>query len=510
MDKIINELEKLQQFYFKKQAYDIQKYSSELEEYMPLNEDEMKHEFEVQKNNTLKVIDVEINKIRFATLDEKTKYLLVYLSGLKNKILSISFNSIEELSDEIKKYKSVMQSSLEDKNLSQEIDDYEYLLEKDNDLKFLKPEEEKNVNDKCKIIYDSKSDTYTIREIQSNETMSIARENMPSSKQVSVNNKTQILLIDRNISQLASEFDKNNETCFQEKYIKLLKLGKNRGQVRNVASKLGVDVLYDLTYLYDYNTKTGESLFTPEERKMILSVANFASKKGFAKVKKGFKVLILETVDKIVNRNTGKLMITDGEQQKIKNTQTMELINEEDIKDIENALEDNRLRNTKNKTKKEMTPEEERKEYINKYFENSKRIKDNFRKNSKSYVKKTSTEQYFDNAKEARDRMAQAQRNASRVEWKNGNVVIVKDEAKTVGKAKNEELEKYFESTQRIKDNFKKNSVAYVKKGQIEKYFDDVRETRQKMSEAQKNNAKPQWINGNIVMVKDEEQDERE
>ena len=143
MDEVINELERLQQFYFKKQSYDIEKYSSKQKKDISLIEDEIEREFEIQKNIVVKTIELKINKIRYEAVREKNKYLLFYLNGLKNKILSISIDNIEELFDEIKKCKSVMQSSLEDKDLGQQMDDYKYLLEEDKDLDFITSDEEK-------------------------------------------------------------------------------------------------------------------------------------------------------------------------------------------------------------------------------------------------------------------------------------------------------------------------------------------------------------------------------
>lgn len=509
MDEFINELEKLQQFYLRKQSLDIEKYSSDSEEDISLKKHEMIQEFEIQKSSTIKFIELKINKIRFGTSDEKTKYLLVYLNGLKDKILSTSIENVEELSDEIKKYKSVIQSTLKDKDLGQQIDDYNCLLEEDRDLDFITSDEEKNIDDKCRIVYDSKNDTYLIKNIDSKENMSMERQSMPLFKEVIINDKTHTLLIDRDLSQLTSKFDKNNETCFQERYIKLLKLRKNRVQVKNVASKMGINILYDLTYLYNYDKTTGEPLFSPEQRKAILSIANFASKKGFAKVKKGFKVLILEKIDKLINRDSDKIMITDGEKKQIKTSENDQFVDKEFVKNIENALEKNELQNKKNDVRRVITPEEERKQFITKYLESNKRIKDSLRENSKSYVKKTPVENYFDNVKETRKKMAKAQQNSGKVEWKNGNIVVVKNEMQEE-KNQNVKLKKYDESNQRIKDKFRKNSAIYVKKTPEATYFENAEATRQKMNQAQQNKSKPQWINGNIVMVKDEEQDERE
>lgn len=90
-------------------------------------------------------------------------------------------------------------------------------------------------------------------------------------------------------------------------------------EIKKYMKKNNLKIVYDLRGIYDEQENENMTMSTEERRKM-LQLANNAKKMGIAKVKKGFKVYMLEAVDGIKLNKTKMLPLAKkDEKRKIKN-----------------------------------------------------------------------------------------------------------------------------------------------------------------------------------------------
>ena len=210
--------------------------------------------------------------------------------------------------------------------------------EKQEAKKENKEDKEKNVNKEnkdtnkiedlsIKIIYNAKDDAYCIEDLTNGKISEYPRKDLyvVDSKRLAEKsgiNPEKLENIDMNVLQVLFKFDKENNSTKRFQYYNVItkqtkskreikeetKRGKLEFEVEddiadNVIENMKknkIEIIYDMRGLYKKD-KDNINNFSQYERYDLLKIANDAKKFGIAKVKKGFRVAMMEKIDRIIN-----------------------------------------------------------------------------------------------------------------------------------------------------------------------------------------------------------------
>ncbi len=221
-------------------------------------------------------------------------------------------------------------------------------------MKILEEREElRRKSDKVEITYSSKFDAFLIKNVDlDNKCYKIDRKalepitsselakkiNEPEEKFKNMDRSTMLHL------QLLSNYDEKYKTNKANQYLEEEQSERSREEkARYMKDIWSIGIHYDVTSLYE------KDKFTEEERDEILGIVNTSKEKGMAIVKKGMKVYMKETVNKIKGLfskiKTLKLPSSqrgEGQKEDRKNFQESARRVEEKVKAINLITEDRR------------------------------------------------------------------------------------------------------------------------------------------------------------------------
>lgn len=182
------------------------------------------------------------------------------------------------------------------------------------DLK--KEQEEITKNSKSvRILYSAKRDKYLVTNVKLGKIKVVDRKELDQ-----IDKRTLAEVwgkdldnVDINVLQVLMAYDKQYKTTKATEYVDMLSTnGKSKKQRQAEMQESQIDIEYNLKGLYN-KYKIGfneyEDEFSKEEKEELLSIANNASKKGIATVKKGLKVSFMEIISKIT-RKANNLLAT--------------------------------------------------------------------------------------------------------------------------------------------------------------------------------------------------------
>lgn len=208
---------------------------------------------------------------------------------------------------------------VQDKNLEQDETDLEIIdLDAIHDKRINTSEKILNENDKVKVLFSAKYGAYiinsgnTVKRVTSKELNNLNREILAQKlgKEKSAFDKA-----DMSIIEILSKLDKEKGTNKLEKYVDAVtQRDKTKVEIKQFMKDNNINLSYDLRGLYDnVIDENGNKvpLYSEEDRKKMLTIANNAKSIGVAKVKKGTKVVIREMLDNIKNVITLK-KLTSG------------------------------------------------------------------------------------------------------------------------------------------------------------------------------------------------------
>lgn len=216
----------------------------------------------------------------------------------------------------------------------------------------------KNIsNEAVRILYSAKQDKYLVTNLNGKEQKIIERKRLTQLDKEKIAEKIgkepkDLMNIDVNILEILSQYDKENGTSKLNEYFEnMTELGKNKKERKQQMEDSKIEIEYNLKGLYDKipgeEYEKMDNLFTLEERMQLLNIANNAKSKGIATVKKGIKVAIRETLDKIVEKvktnkllgETKKLKLPESIREKKKNEKYDKLVNKEYMKSLDEDFE---------------------------------------------------------------------------------------------------------------------------------------------------------------------------
>ncbi len=168
-----------------------------------------------------------------------------------------------------------------------------------------------NISDeKVKIIYNAKRDTYTITNVNKIGKLVVERTKLEEYDKIDISKQKDTLSniesLDINVLKLLSIYDKKFGTNKTEQYTQIVLAEKERENTEIEMEEKQISITYNLKGLYDKKQTESEydeqeDVFTKEEKETLLNLANNAKARGIATVKKGIYVTIREQLDNIMN-----------------------------------------------------------------------------------------------------------------------------------------------------------------------------------------------------------------
>lgn len=217
-----------------------------------------------------------------------------------------------------------------------------------------KEEELRKKSDKVEIAYSSKFDAFLIRNVDLKKNYRVERKAMPPITPLELAEKMnepeeKFKNIDRSTMmhlQLLCEYDERYKTNKANQYLEEQQSERaTEERVRYMRDIFSIGVHYDLTALYE------NGQLTKGEQEEILDVANASQEKGMATVKKGMKVYMKETINKVkgffskIKSKTKTLKLPlaqreEGQREDKKDVQESGRTAEQKIKTIDLIIED--------------------------------------------------------------------------------------------------------------------------------------------------------------------------
>lgn len=163
-------------------------------------------------------------------------------------------------------------------------------------------------NKSVRILYSARTDKYLITNVNNGEQRIVSRKDIQKIDRNLLEEKMgrDLRNVDVNILQLLLDYDKEYKTTKSAEYVEMLSsFGKNKKERQQEMKENEINIEYNLRGLYgkhEVELDEYETNFSKEERRELLEIANNAKNKGIAKVKKGFKVSLLELGEKISSR----------------------------------------------------------------------------------------------------------------------------------------------------------------------------------------------------------------
>ena len=179
-----------------------------------------------------------------------------------------------------------------------------------------KEQEEITKNSKSvRILYSAKRDKYLVTNVKLGKIKVVDRKDLDQIDKRALAEVwgKDLDNVDINVLQVLMAYDKQYKTTKATEYVNMLSTnGKSKKQRQAEMQESQIDIEYNLKGLYN-KYKIGfnkyEDEFSKEEKEELLSIANNASKKGIATVKKGLKVNFMEIISKIT-RKANNLLAT--------------------------------------------------------------------------------------------------------------------------------------------------------------------------------------------------------
>lgn len=174
-------------------------------------------------------------------------------------------------------------------------------------------------NNNVRIVYNAKTDEYTIININANKVLKVSRNELEAKDSTKILEDEDVTKsidnVDINVIKLLSIYDNKFQTNKTEEYIGVAGFGKSAEERKNQMEDCQIDIKYNLKGLYDkikINSEENEEAFSKKERQEILRLANTAKAKGMASVKKGIYVKCREVIENISDRFKNMKLLSSG------------------------------------------------------------------------------------------------------------------------------------------------------------------------------------------------------
>lgn len=310
---------------------------------------------------------------------------------------------------------------------------------KDEELEYIDLDEVGRVsNESIRILYDAKTDKYMVRNLNIGKDTIVERKKIQKIDKSELAEKLgkeveELNNIDTNILQLLQEYDEKYNTSKADEYINMMtEIGKSKKDRQQEMQEKEIDIEYNLNGLYN---KYGDK-FSKEEIEELLSIANNASKKGIAKVKKGFVTTLMELCGRIISFGSGKIKQLAENSKKIALPES-----KREKKARENRAKAREVRLQENDERdllelEEIVSDVEESERVEQEIQNTKgqtyteklcNYGEKFRDTYKVSEDQEKNRRYFRESEKIREEIKQKDYDTP-FEWNNGNYTKVKDE----------------------------------------------------------------------------------
>ena len=169
-------------------------------------------------------------------------------------------------------------------------------------------------NSNIKIEYNAERDSYTLTNVNADRCVYMKRESrnkadlqeLSEIKEIDIND---LMNVDPWLVKALRYYDGYFGTNKLDEYIKEATLqGRGKNERKRDMEDINMSISYDLEHLYDEELADVEDkseykpVFSKEERKELLRIANRAKELGLANVRKGLVVIIREKIDNVIDK----------------------------------------------------------------------------------------------------------------------------------------------------------------------------------------------------------------
>ena len=227
-------------------------------------------------------------------------------------------------------------------------------------------------NNSVRILYSAKTDKYIITNVNNGEQKIVSRKNIEKIDRNLLEGKIgkDLSNVDINILQLLLEYDQEYKTTKSSEYVQMLSsLGKNKKERQQEMKENEINIEYNLRGLYgkhEVELDEYETNFSKEERRELLEIANNAKDKGIAKVKKGFKVSLLELGEKISSRILKAKLPTTKKILSLPQTKKQKLREEAKQQEYDKLVNKEYMQSLDEKFEKELKKEKNKQAFVEK------------------------------------------------------------------------------------------------------------------------------------------------